>query len=504
MNWGISPKKTATVPLGDFGVEKYLAIVFKACENLNWKVSYVNNDGLITYTPISWASFSEQITVIIKDNVAHIKTECVGYQIFLFDFGKNEKNLELLIAEIEYVGFHIKTDLDKGLQEFKNHFYQHPGISLSYTPLGAKEFFTHLGTIFIPKKNYLIVPWLIIINCFIFILQRLIIAAYSVALKISHQQPSNSIEKVSDFSKTIFAGIERDLVLHGEYWRLVAACFSHVSLTHLFSNMIFLAYIGSIIEGRVGKWNFLGLYILTGICASIASIAYRYEGMGVGASGAIMGLFGVFLAYLSTSFFDKNARRAFLISTILICVLVLIPKSGPVDNAAHLGGFVSGYFIGLFSFWAYSKTEKNQQYLIRGLSYTLFIAMAVSLLAFIPRYDLPKFRESKSEIQNNLSAISAYFYSEEYRGISRQQKITLLEQKALPLIRTNRILLKEVRKVSIPSEEQKEANLYFDFYDKKLKIYELLYKEYKTENSNYRKEIEKLTEEIRNLSQQTE
>src|SRR5690606_6452380 len=316
MAWGISPKVKVQVPLGDFATNKYLAIVFQALDNLNWKVSYADDNGLIAYTPISWESYSEQITVIVKNGVAHLKSECVGYQGFLCDYGKNEKNIDLLTTEIEYADFHFKAEEDGNIEKFKANFYKHPRINLEYTPLGAKEQLTHLGTIFVPKKNYQIVPWLIIINCFVFLIQRALLSAFIIVFQKKYDGTQNFAEYYTQFSSMLFGGIERNMVLDGEYWRLLAACFSHGSISHLFFNMIFLAYIGSILEGRVGRWNFLGLYIMTGICASLASIGYRYEGMGVGASGAIMGLFGVFLAYLSTDFFDKKARAAFLISTV--------------------------------------------------------------------------------------------------------------------------------------------------------------------------------------------
>lgn len=502
MAWGISPKQSTIVPLGDFGTEKYLAIVFKAFENLNWKVSYADEQGLIAYTPISFQSYSEQITVIVKDETAHLKSECVGFQGFLNDYGKNKKNLELLINEIEYAAFHFKVDEIGNIQYFKAHFYQHPGIDLENTPLGAKAQLTHLGSIFVPKKNYQVVPWLIIINCAVFLLQRITIMAYGfvLSMKFSQSQHSeNLMDTINSFNNLIYGGIERNLVLDGSYWRLVAACFSHINLIHLFSNMIALAYIGSILEARVGKWNFLALYIITGICASLASIGYRYEGLGVGASGAIMGLFGVLLAYLSTSFFDKKARVAFLIGTSIIVAISTIPHNAEIDYAAHIGGLISGYILGWFSYWAYTKPEVAKRNLIRAVSYSLVLCIAISSLAFIPRYDIPKYEHEKQSMIDDLNQLSDYFYAEEYRGISRAEKIELLEKKALPLIKKDRSFLKKLAAYPLPQDQQKDAKIYDVFFEKKLMIYELLYKEYKTGDSKYRNQINQLYDEIRKL-----
>lgn len=499
MAWGISPKKIVTVPLGDFGTDKYLAIVFQALEGLNWKVSYADEKGLIAYTPISWESYSEQITIIVEDNVAHLKSECVGYQCFLFDYGKNEKNIELLIAEIEYSGFHFKADEEGGIQKFKENFYQHPGINLEYTPLGAKDKLTNLGTILIPRKNYQIVPWLIIINCFVFVVQKVLLAALLVVYKQKSVNGFYDSEQFTRLSKIILGGIERNLVLDGGYWRLLATCFSHASFLHLFFNMIFLAYIGSIIEGRVGKWNFLGLYIITGICASLASIGYRYEGMGVGASGAIMGMFGVFLAYLSTNFFDKKARTAFLISTVIITAITLIPTEDKTDHAAHFGGFISGFVFGLISYWAYTKEENSKRYLIQSASYFIVFLITIFSLIYIPRYDVSKYRESRQKVLNNLNQISKYFYSKKYRYLPVEVKTNLFETEMKPIIEENKILLKELKQMPLPKEELKANANYILFYEQKLRIYELLYQKYKTGDKKYRKEIEKLTRETNKL-----
>src|SRR5690606_36884350 len=109
-------------------------------------------------------------------------------------------------------------------------------------------------------------------------------------------------------------------------------------------------------------------------------------------------MFGVFLAYLSTNFFDKKGRTAFLISTIIITAITLFPTEGKIDHAAHFGGFIAGYIFGVFSYWAYKQKYPRKRYLIRSVSYVVVFLIAVSSLLFIPKYDLPKYRESHQKI----------------------------------------------------------------------------------------------------------
>ncbi|NNU34312.1 hypothetical protein HK413_09420, partial [Mucilaginibacter sp. S1162] len=82
-----------------------------------WRIGYFGRDGIIGYTPISWESYAEEVAVRIVNNTAVIKSECVGYQGFFTDYGKNEKNLELLLnGEIEYVEYHLKDTLQETTQ----------------------------------------------------------------------------------------------------------------------------------------------------------------------------------------------------------------------------------------------------------------------------------------------------------------------------------------------------------------------------------------------------
>ncbi len=221
---------------------------------------------------------------------------------------------------------------------------------------------------------------------------------------------------------------------------------------------------------------------MTGICASIISIGFRYKGKGFGASGAIMGMFGVFLAYLSKNFFDAKARTAFLISIVLISIITLWPSVEGIDHTTHFGDFISSYIFGIFSYWAYTKTERSKRYFIRMVIYVLILLAVSSWVFFMPKYDLKAFRKSKNKMMVDLNLISSYFYSSDYDTLTKGKRIVLLETKMIPVIRKNEIVLKELKNTPLPSEEEKDAKHFFKYYGNKLKIYELLYKEFKTDH----------------------
>ncbi|MCH5686962.1 rhomboid family intramembrane serine protease [Niabella sp. W65] len=102
--------------------------------------------------------------------------------------------------------------------------------------------------------------------------------------------------------------------LDGQWWRLLTNCFIHIGILHLLLNMYALMYIGSLLEPYLGKARFLTSYLLTGIAASITSLWWHDLTISAGASGAIFGMYGLFLAMLTTDLIEKEARKPLLTS----------------------------------------------------------------------------------------------------------------------------------------------------------------------------------------------
>ncbi|MGZ5298780.1 MAG: rhomboid family intramembrane serine protease, partial [Actinomycetota bacterium] len=133
----------------------------------------------------------------------------------------------------------------------------------------------------------------------------------------------------------------------GQDWRLVSAMFLHAGLLHIAFNAYALWIFGTVVEQELGRLRFLLIYFATGIVASAASYAFGPNAVGVGASGAIFGIFGAFVTY--------NYRRrhlaiaaARLRSAVMIVVInmVLALSIQGIDWRAHVGGFIAGLFAG--------------------------------------------------------------------------------------------------------------------------------------------------------------
>ena len=79
-------------------------------------------------------------------------------------------------------------------------------------------------------------------------------------------------------------------------WRMLAAAFLHGGVMHLVGNMLFLLALGVLVEGALGPWRHLGLYLLGAVGSSAVSLLWRWgeAGGGLGASGAVAALMGAF------------------------------------------------------------------------------------------------------------------------------------------------------------------------------------------------------------------
>ena len=135
-----------------------------------------------------------------------------------------------------------------------------------------------------------------------------------------------------------------------EYYRLLTCTFIHFGISHLFNNMLVLAYIGDNLERALGKVKYLVLYLAAGIGSSAVSAVWsmfkdEYSVSG-GASGAIFGVVGALLVIVIKNrgqLEDLSSRQLMFFAGFSIYHGV---TSAGIDNMARISGFLIGALLG--------------------------------------------------------------------------------------------------------------------------------------------------------------
>jgi rhomboid protease GluP len=175
----------------------------------------------------------------------------------------------------------------------------------------------------------------------------------------------------------------RAIVVEDQYWRLVTAMFLHAGLVHLAFNMYALYIFGALVESAFGSAWFLAIYFVSGILASITSFALSGNnvfGVSVGASGAVFGLLGAWVAYnyrrRGSILASRNLQTAMM---LIVLNLVLGFSIAGIDNSAHIGGLVSGIAAGAFAEGFGRRTARTAT---RVVGFALLVAAGAGVLAW--------------------------------------------------------------------------------------------------------------------------
>lgn len=169
------------------------------------------------------------------------------------------------------------------------------------------------------------------------------------------------------------------LIKSGEYYRLFTSMFLHIGIIHLLCNMYSLYVIGKEVENLFGKIKFLIIYIISGICGSILSLAFSSNTVSAGASGAIFGLLGALLyfGYYYRTYLGATIRTSIL--PVIIINLIIGFISPGIDNSAHIGGLIGGILTTMLV-GVPDKSNKTDR--INGIILTLIYIGFISYLAF--------------------------------------------------------------------------------------------------------------------------
>lgn len=147
-------------------------------------------------------------------------------------------------------------------------------------------------------------------------------------------------------------GNRRANIVNGEYWRLLTSVFIHGGIFHLVMNLFGIFLTGMFLEEKVGRKNMILYFLIAGVAGSITSVLWHDNTVSIGASGAIFGYFGLLLAFNIFKIIPKDQQG--IIWNILIFyggISLLFGMFQGIDNAAHFGGLITGFVLGVFQYY---------------------------------------------------------------------------------------------------------------------------------------------------------
>lgn len=160
--------------------------------------------------------------------------------------------------------------------------------------------------------------------------------------------------------------IPAEIVQGRQLQTLVTSMFLHGGILHLLGNMWYLYIFGDNVEDRLGRLQYLAVYLVSGLFGSLLHILVSPHSAipTIGASGAISGVMGAYLVlfprarvltlvpilfFLRFLYLPASLLLGFWILMQLLYGCSAAPGSGGVAYFAHIGGFAVGVLAALLA-----------------------------------------------------------------------------------------------------------------------------------------------------------
>jgi membrane associated rhomboid family serine protease len=170
-------------------------------------------------------------------------------------------------------------------------------------------------------------------------------------------------------------------VAEGQFWRLFTAMFLHAGLLHVALNAYFFWLFGRVVESVFGRTWMLLIFLVSGFLASVASYAFGpVLALAVGASGAISGVFGAFIAYnYRRRHLAANAANLRMALTVIVLNAFIAVVYTSIDWRAHVGGLVAGFALG---YLADDAVPARQRAVARFAGVATLVALGIALVVW--------------------------------------------------------------------------------------------------------------------------
>ena len=393
----LKPSYNDKLHLPGLSKTEILILALEASQKLEWNIEEVTPEGARFEVPFNMYSHGEEITFTIEsgsDGEVAVRSQSSSVQFV--DYGKNRKNIQKLRETMEEIKTSLTPEeLAQKAKDFEEECNR-PLTEEEKAYLEEEKKRNSFWSFFIPRKGFMATPILIDLNILVFIVM--------IASGVGIMSPStlSLLKWGADFGP---------LTLTPDWWRAVTCNYIHNGAYHLLMNMYAFMYVGLLLEDLIGSRRMFMSYLLTGLCSAVFSLYMHGETISAGASGAIFGLYGIFLAFLFFHRIAKEQRKA-LLTSILIFVgynLVYGMKAG-IDNAAHIGGLLSGFLLGIIYVCSYKFEKADAQRTVSILGelgiFCIFLFSFIMLCKNVP----PLYQDIRGEWESGI--VEAYLNGE--------------------------------------------------------------------------------------------
>lgn len=456
--------------------QEFFALAYEIGLQLKWNITNISDTSIDFISDLSWSGNNEAINIQVNDNIATISSSFSDNRILNTDI--NKENIDAFISKFDVLK---NTQNIEELVHNYNHYLQTIQVSEQSNVETEKiEDNSSFWDLFLPSDGYFINPIIMDINIIVFLIMAI---------------TSLSFLEFDTDTLIHWGGNLKRLTLDGQWWRLFTSCFVHVGFMHLVMNMVALIYMGVYVEAYLGKSRYLATYLFTGVVSSLASLYWNEFSVSVGASGAIFGVYGAFFTLLVLGIVEKSIRRPFIFTIVFFFIISVFEGTTEenIDLAAHIVGFISGIFVGLFFVPSILKPNPFIKIFSLMLLPMLLIFIVIFSLKKIPKddiiYDSIFSRFGKLETE----AIGVYKLPD---STPTDSVLIYLETKGIPNWKENIRLIDSLKYLKLPITLKNQNKYLLEYSKLRLQSFELYYKGIKEQTGLYNYQLDSLYTQI--------
>jgi rhomboid protease GluP len=244
---------------------------------------------------------------------------------------------------------------------------------------------------------------------------------------------------------------------NGEWWRLATTIFVHWGMLHLLATVAGLVAAGLMLERLVGPIAFASVYVAAGVLSGVVSLSAYPMAVGVGASGAVFGIYGLLLASVVSGMLRQSS-----VTVPLEVVKMLAPgtaifilynvTSTAMAGVAETAGFVVGVVCGL----VLVRDVAEEKPAVRRVAVAMAATAVIAVASAVPLRGVADVRPEITRVieVEDRTATTYQAALDLYRlGRSTAEELArVIDRKVVPELRAARARLKTFDRV--PQEHQ--------------------------------------------------